>query len=61
MSVPRFLLVSLIMDAVLEGATIHRNRKTLHKITSGLGLDDVYSTTLDRIRQQEGLGMEAPI
>ena len=51
------------MDAVLEDATIHRRRQTLHKITSGMGLDDAYSTTLDRISQQKGnkseLGMEA--
>ena len=51
------------MDAVLEGATIYRRRQALHKMTNGFGLDDAYSTTLDRIRQQGGsrvkLGMEA--
>ena len=51
------------MDAVLEGATINQRRQTLHKMTNGFGLDDAYSTTLDRIRQQGGsrvkLGMEA--
>ena len=61
--VPRFLLVSLVMDAVLEDATIHQRRQTLYKMTNGFGLDDAYSTTLDRIREQRGnrvkIGMEA--
>ena len=61
--VSRFLLVSLIMDAVLEDATVHQRRQTLRRMTNGFGLDDAYSTTLDRIRQQRGnrvkLGMEA--
>ena len=60
---PRFLLVSLVMNAVLDDATIHQRRKTLHKMTNGFGLEDAYSTTLDRIREQRGnrvkLGMEA--
>ena len=51
------------MDAVLNDATIHQRRQTLHKMTGGFGLDDAYSTTLDRIRGQGGnrvkLGMEA--
>jgi len=51
------------MDAILEDATIHHRRQTLHKTTNGFGLDDAYSTTLDRIREQKGnrvkLGMEA--
>ena len=59
----RFLLVSLVMDAVLEDATIHQRRQTLHKMTNGFGLEDAYSTTLDRIRGRGGnrvkLGMEA--
>jgi len=59
----RFLLVSLIMDAILEDATIHQRRQTLHKMTNGFGLDDAYRTTLDRIREQRGnrvrLGMES--
>ena len=58
----RFLLVSLIMDAILDDVTIHERRQTLHKMTNGLGLDDAYSTTLDRIREQGEnqvkLGME---
>ena len=51
------------MDAVLEDATVHQRRQTLRRMTSSFGLDDAYSTTLDRIRQQRGnrvkLGMEA--
>ena len=59
----RFLLVSLIVDAVLADATIHRRRRTPYNMTNGFGLDDAYSTTLDLIREQKGnrvkLGMEA--
>jgi len=51
------------MDAVLEDATIHQRRKTLHRMTDGFGLEDAYSTTLGRIEDQKGnkskLGMEA--
>jgi len=51
------------MDAVLEDATIHQRRQTLHKMANGFGLDDAYSATLTRIGEQEGsrmkLGMEA--
>ena len=51
------------MDAVLAHATIHQRRQTLYKMTNGFGLDDAYSTTLDRIREQKGnrvkLGIEA--
>jgi len=61
--ISRFLLASLNMDAVLAEATIHQRRKALHRITKGLGLQDAYDKTLDRIRQQGGsksrLGMEA--
>jgi len=42
------------MDAILEDATIRQRRQTLHKMTNGFGLDDAYSTTLDRIREQRG-------
>ena len=63
MVVTRFLLVSLGMDAILAGATIHQRRKALHRVANGLGFQDAYSTTLDRIRQQDGskskLGMDA--
>ncbi|RPA93344.1 ankyrin [Choiromyces venosus 120613-1] len=58
-----FLLVSLIVDAILDQATIHQRRQTLNKMTNGLGLQDAYSTTLDRIKEQKEskrkLGMEA--
>ena len=47
-------LVSLIMDAILAGATRYQRRQTLLKMTNGFGLDDAYSTTLDRIREQKG-------
>jgi len=51
------------MDAILEDATIHQRRQTLHKMTNGSGLGDAYSTTSDRIREQRGnrvkLGMES--
>ena len=50
------------MDAVLSEATIYQRRQALRKMTNGLGLQDAYSTTLNRIRQQGGskarLGME---
>ena len=51
------------MDAVLDDATVHQRRQTLHKMTNGFGLEDAYSATLYRIREQKGnrvkLGMEA--
>ena len=51
------------MGAVLEDKTIYQRRQTLYKMTNGFGLDDAYSTTLDRIREPKGnrvnLGMEA--
>ena len=51
------------MDAVLEDAAIHRRRQMLRRMTNGFGLDDAYSATLSRIREQKGnrvkLGMEA--
>ena len=63
MVVTRFLLVSLSMNAILAEATIRRRRQALQRVIRGLSLQDVYSTTLDRIKQQGGskskLGMEA--
>jgi len=51
------------MDAVLAEATIHQRRQALHRITKGIGLQDAYDTTLNRISQQGGsksrLGMDA--
>jgi len=61
--ISRFLLASLNMDAVLAEATLHQRRQALHRITKGIGLQDAYDTTVNRIRQQGGsksrLGMEA--
>ena len=61
--VSRFLLVSLIMDAVMEDATIHQRKQTLRRMTNGVGLDDAYTATLSRIREQKGnkvrFGIEA--
>jgi len=50
------------MDAILEETTIHRRSHVLHQMTKGLGLQEAYGKTLDRIRQGGGksrLGMEA--
>jgi len=50
------------MDAVLAGVTKRRRRETLLQMTNGIGLDDAYGATLDRMREQgrdrEKLGME---
>jgi len=63
MMVTRFLPVSLHMNAILAEATVNHRRQALQRITKGISLQDVYSTTLDRIRQQGGrlarLGIEA--
>jgi len=59
----RFLLVSLSIDAILHESTIYRRREKLRKMTGGLGLEDVYGATMERIRAQDGdksrLGMAA--
>jgi len=56
-------LVSLNIDAILHESTISRRREKLRKMTSGLELGDVYGTTIERIRAQDGdksrLGMAA--
>ena len=61
----RFLLASLNIEAILQESTIYRRRERLGKITDGLGLDDVYGATIERIRAQGGdksrLGMGAAI
>jgi len=60
---PRFLLVSLNIDVILQETTIHRRRQKLNAMTDGLGLGDAYGATLDRIKGQGGekarLGMAA--
>ena len=50
----RFLLVSLSIAAILGETTIHKRRKRLNIMTSGLGLDGAYDATLDRIKGQGG-------
>jgi len=47
-------LVSLNIDAILHESTISRRREKLCKMTSGLELGDVYGTTIERIRAQDG-------
>jgi len=51
------------MGTVLEDATIYQRRKTLDRMSRGVGLEDAYSETLSRIQGQGGnkrkLGMEA--
>ena len=42
------------MDAILAATTIRQKRQALDRMASGLGLQDAYNTTLDRIRQQDG-------
>ena len=42
------------MDEILAEMTIHHRSQALHRMSSGLGLRDVYNTTLNRIRQQSG-------
>jgi len=58
----RFLLVSLNAEAILQESTKHRRRDRLRNMINGLGLGDVYSATIERIRRQDGdksrLGME---
>ena len=51
------------MDAIFAATTIRQKRQALDRMANGLGLQDAYNTTLDRIRQQDGekskLGMVA--
>jgi len=49
---PRFLLISLSIAAILGEATIHKRRERQGKMTSGLGLDGAYDATLSRIKGQ---------
>ena len=61
--VARFLLISLNIDAILEEVTIQARRKKLEEMTKGKGLGDAYTSTLTRIKSQNGsksrIGMEA--
>jgi len=60
---PRFLLVSLSIEGILHESTISRRREKLSKITNGLELEDIYYSTIERIKAQDGdksrLGMTA--
>jgi len=42
------------MDAILGATTIRQKRQALDRMANGLGVQDAYNTTLDRIRQQDG-------
>ena len=42
------------MDAIFAAATVHQKRQALDRMANGIGLQDSYNTTLDRIRQQGG-------
>jgi len=53
-SVPRFLLASLNITAILGETTISRRREKLRKMCSGLGLGDAYNATLVRMKEQIG-------
>ena len=61
--VPRFLLVSLSIDAILGEVTITERRQKLNEMTKGSHLGDAYATTIARMKAQKGsrsrLGMEA--
>jgi len=50
----RFLLVSLRVETILGEITIERRRNKLNGMGDGLGLEDAYEATLERIRAQEG-------
>ena len=50
----RFLLVSLRAETILGEVTIERRRSRLNEMGDGLGLEDAYEATLERIRSQEG-------
>jgi len=51
---PRFLLASLNLEAILQESTIHRRQERLRKIKGGLGLGDAYGATIERIKAQDG-------
>ena len=57
-----FLFVSLNIDAILGGITLHQRRKRLDEVTNGEGLGNAYAVIISRIlvQQRSGskLGME---
>ena len=63
MTMNRFLLVSLTIEAILAETTIHRRREKLKQMSKGQDVGDVYTATFERIKAQEKarsrLGMEA--
>jgi len=52
MTAYRFLLVSLGIDAILDGLTIRGRRKKLGEIARGNGLSDAYAEALKRLNKQ---------
>jgi len=60
--VSSFLLVSLNMDAILGGITLHKRRRKLDEMIKGNGLGEAYAATLSRRKEQPGgrskLGMK---
>ena len=48
----RFLLISLNIDAILEGVTIAERRKKLEEVRRGNGLSDAYRGSLKRLSAQ---------
>ena len=60
---PRFLLASLNIEAILQETTLARRRKKLAAMANGLALEDAYAATIGRIEAQGGdkprLGMAA--
>ena len=50
----RFLRASLKLETILRETTVHRRRNRLNAMRDGLGLEDAYEATLERIRAQEG-------
>ena len=60
---PRFLLVSLNIKAILQETTLSRRREKVAAMRGGLGLGDAYDATIWRIKAQEEerarLGMAA--
>ena len=50
----RFLLASLNIEGILQEPTIHRRQERLSKIIGGLGLEDAYGATIERVNVQGG-------
>ena len=46
--------MALGIKAILEEMTLYLRREKLEAVTNGLGLQDAYDTTIERIRAQEG-------